>query len=332
MKIGETIDQIEPEPSMKNKSAFLVTGGAGYIGTAMVKMLSRSGETVVSMYRHRLPEPCDKVFPVCSDLTCEELLAAPLRGVGTVIHLAWDKNFIGLDPNIEPNPKDKKNWTKNIRILQNLISAMEKAKTERIIFVSAYGVGRTVSDPFLIEKYIGEYVVLNSKIPEKLILRPSILYGGGGNRDRFLQVIRRLMRFPGFYPVPKCRHKIHPIFVDDFAKLCGKLAGSKLDEPVKVYDLIGEEGLKIEEIFKQVSEKYGKNTKIPLGSMIGSSLLPLFEKDLKNDKVEIKLRHLLALGIKNPLLQQRAESHNLLGKQILFQEGLNRSFNETTVQ
>ena len=137
--------------------AVLVTGGSGYLGSSVVRHLSLAGETVVSMYRHRLPEPCARVFPVCSDLSNAELLAAPLRGVHTVIHLAWDNTFTGPGCELSSDPSDEKNLTKNIRTLKTLLQAMETARTKRLIFMSAMGAGRHAESGFLTKKYLGEF-------------------------------------------------------------------------------------------------------------------------------------------------------------------------------
>ena len=107
--------------------AILVAGGSGFIGKHLVKHLSKCGETVVSMYHHRLPEPMQNVFPVCSDLSSVELLGAPLRGVKSVVYLAWENSFIGPDQEWDV---DLLHPTRppNVKMLENLLRAMEHTK------------------------------------------------------------------------------------------------------------------------------------------------------------------------------------------------------------
>lgn len=308
----------------EGSTAILVTGGSGYVGTELVKRLASMDETVVSMYRHRLPEPRENVFPVCSDLRSEELLAAPLRGVETVIHLAWEKNLVGPEQALGSWGAGKNDVkTSNIKLLQNLLAAMEKANTKRIIFVSAFGAAFHVQDPFLYEKYCGELCILNSKIPEKIIVRPGILYGGDENRDRFIATIRRVMRFPGIYPVPKFNGLFYPLHIVDFINGLTSLVRRPLKEQNKIIDILGKEGLKIDEIFKLVAESDTRTSKIGIGGFMGNALLRLFEKDLKNNHNPVRLKNYLVFkkAEKIPLMLDET-IQSLKGQSKGFKDGL----------
>ena len=311
----------------EGSSAILVTGGSGYVGTELVKSLASMGETVVSMYRHRLPEPREHVFPVCSDLASEELLAAPLRGVEVVVHLAWERNLLGPEQGSGVSSVAKNEpKTNNIRLLRNLVAAMEKAKTKRIIFVSAFGADFHAEDAFLREKYCGEICVLNSKIPEKVIVRPGIIYGGDPKRDRFINIIRRIMRFPGLYPVPKVTGRLYPLHIADLVKGIIDLVRRPLEEPNKLLDFLGGEGLKIEEVFKLIAESENKSGKIGVGSFLGNVLLSLFEKDFKNDQSLVRLKNYLVFNKidDSKLILDASIQKNLKGHGKSFKDGVRR--------
>ncbi len=309
-----------------HKPAILVTGGSGYIGQHLVRKLSEKKETVVSMYRHRLPEPQEGVFPVCSDMSSTQLLAAPLRGVNTVVHLAWERSLIGPPTSTLPKgPHDFKHFSRNLRQLENLLRAMEKAATERIVFVSAIGAGQGAKEQFLKEKYLAELLILNSKVPEKIIVRPSVIFGGHSGQDRFIRSIIKIMKFPGFYPVPSKKESLSPLHIEDLTKFLHRLCHKKLEDPVSVIDITGGESYKIDELFKLVSDYYAKGSRFAVRNLIGNSLVSLMERESNEDTTHPKLRHFLALGghtdkkvrLDNPLAEEIPE--NLLGfKKMLF--------------
>ncbi len=279
-----------------DQAAVLVTGGAGFIGKSVVSNMASNGQTVVSMYHHRLPEPLANVYPVCSDMGSSELIAAPLRGVETVVHLAWQGNFIGPNEQIQWSLESDK-LGPNIDALKNLINAMERVGTKRIVFLSPIGAGRNASSPYLQEKYLAEFFILNSKIPEKIIIRSSIVCGG--SNDRFLRSILRVMQFPAFYPVPTSKETLRPVHIQDLVSLLSKVAVTEdFSGSAAILEMTGKEAYTVDELFKMVSARYVKGTKIPIRGPIGNSLLPLFERESKaaTHDSTIKLKHYLTLG------------------------------------
>ena len=260
-----------------SEEAVLVTGGSGFVGRNLVPRLTSQGRSVVSMYHLRLPDPLSNVYPVCSDLSSVDLLAAPLRGVDTVIYLAWEKNFMGSQDEINFDPNFEK-LSKNVQLLHNLIKAMEKAGTKRLIFLSAIGASRRAKTAFLKEKYLAEFAVLNSKISEKVIVRSSLIYRPNATQDFFIQAVMNLMKFPGFYPVPRVEGKISPILIDDLAQVLCDLTRTHMTEHSAIVEVSGGEELKVEDIFKLVSEKFAKGSRIQLRGSLGNSLVPIFER------------------------------------------------------
>lgn len=290
-------NQSEDELSTKEgqEDAILVTGGSGFIGRHLVKKLSKTNKTVVSMYHHRLPEPLPKVYPVCSDLGSVELLKAPLRGVDTVVYLAWENTFTGSEENIDIDLKSNR-VPRNIQMLRNLLQAMEDAKTKRFIFMSANGANRYAQNSFLKEKYFAELVVLNSDIPEKIVLRPSVIYGDDNKYDRFIDSILNIMKFPGIYPVPKFNELIAPIHIDDIVSTIYELTKVEMVEPSTIIDIVGRDKYKVEELFKLVSDRFSKRAKLQIRGVIGEALLPIFEKNSRTAPNMPRLREILSLS------------------------------------
>lgn len=267
------------EPKGPVEPAVMVTGAAGYVGRRLVQGLANHSRTVVALYHHRLPESLDHSYPVCSDMSSPELMAAPLRGVETVVHLAWDGGIGGPLAEVgQWTTHDASKATRNAQMLSNLVTAMERAGTRRIVFVSALGASPTSESAFLRDKYLGEFLVLNSKIPEKVILRTSVVWGGQSHDDPFLRTILRVMRYP-IYPVPKAQARLAPIYVDDLCSSLVKACEKKLGRPTALAELDGGETYAVDEIFKIVSDNLTKKSKLALGGFLGQTLLPLFERE-----------------------------------------------------
>jgi NADH dehydrogenase len=257
--------------------ATMVVGGSGFIGRHLVKRLSEEENSVVSVYHRRLPEPLAHVYPVCSDLSSIDLLAAPLRGVKTVYYLAWENSFISSSDPLHFD-LDFSKCSHNISMFNNLLRAMEHAGTQRLIFLSTLGAGRKASTNFLKEKYLAEFAALNSSIPEKLILRSGVVFSESIADDPLLSSISDLMKFPLFYPVPSFKGRLFPINISDLVDILMKLGTLDLTEKSGVFEVSGQDSISVSELFKIIADKYTKGTRIKLSGIFGDKLLPLFEK------------------------------------------------------
>ncbi len=270
------------DPKAPAEPAVMVTGAAGYIGRRMVQALAKESRTVVALYHHRLPESLDHSYPVCSDMSSPELMAAPLRGVEMAVHLAWDGGIGGPLADVGRwTAHDAPRATRNAQMLANLITAMERAGTRRIVFVSALGASPKAESAFLRDKYLGEFLVLNSAIPEKVIVRSAVVWGGQSHDDPFLRSILRVMRYP-VYPVPKAQRQLAPLHVDDLCATLLKACEATMERPTALVELDGGEKYPVDEIFRMVSENLTKKSKLALGGFLGQTLLPFFEREGPN--------------------------------------------------
>ena len=255
------------------EKAIMVTGCSGFIGTKLISKLSSLDHTVVAMYKQHLPQPMAHVYPVCSDMSSSQLILAPLRGVDTVVHLAWTSPYLGASEKntdlLESN---------NITILKNLISAMEKARTQKIIYISALGASKDSSSVFLKEKYLSEFYILNSNIPHKVIIRSSIVYDPEKPDDRFISSILKTMHYPLIYPVPNAKQLLAPISISDIVDVIIKCSTMEIKDELSFIELSSKESYKTEEIFKFILDRYIKTSKIQLKGTLAKLVLPLIEK------------------------------------------------------
>jgi nucleoside-diphosphate-sugar epimerase len=273
--------------------SILVTGGSGFVGRYLVKQLSKKDRTVISLYRHKLPEPMSQVYPVCSDMSSPDLLLAPLRGIHTVIHLAWEGSFINQGLN-SSSSMETSQLTSNAKMTKNLLQAIKKSNVKRLIFVSVIGASAEADSSFLREKYLTELLVLNSKVEEKIILRAPIAMGEGGASDRIVQTILNLMRMPAVYPVPFSKQTINPVHVEDIVKVISKFVEIKMTKKAVVCELTGSSSYRIDEFFQLIGQKYQNGQKkIPIKGFMGNQLYHLMERDHKRLNRPPKLKELL---------------------------------------
>lgn len=309
----------EPNQHDPVHGSVLVTGSSGFLGSRLVRTLAERRSSVIAMYYHKLPDAVTNVYPICSDMSSPELLATPLRGVDTVFHLAWGSEPPGPAEAGFSTDLDAARLPKNAAITKNLILAMERAGTKRLVFVSAIGASRYASEHFLREKYLAELFVLNSKIPEKIVIRPSIVCGKDGQNDPFVKSIMRVMRFPVVYPVPKSKEVVAPIDADDLVRILITAYRQELVESAGILEVTGSEAYKVSEIFKLVSAKFGGGARLPLGGFFGNRLASLIERDSSRNASVPRLKDFLVLASKgeasvnegnamNPMIPKRLNS------------------------
>ncbi len=127
-----------------------VTGGAGFIGRALVAQLAQRGDEVVALVRE--PDRAghiahDRVRLVRSDLGSANALAVQLRGADAVIHAAGSYR-IGIKRSERP-----KMWDANVGATERVLDAAIAAGVARIVYVSTNGVygdtkGQIVDETF----------------------------------------------------------------------------------------------------------------------------------------------------------------------------------------
>lgn len=279
------------------RDAILVAGSAGFIGRPLLRRLAEQGRPVVSLYHAHLPEPLAHMMPIFADMLRAEHLTTALRNVSTVVHLAWSQSFRSQWEEAVFAQEGQKQDSRNILMVKNLVHAMEEAGTKRIIFVSALGASRHTDSWYLQEKYFAELVILNSKIPEKVILRSPLVFGEISAKDRLVTAVEKLMRFPWFYPVPKYEGHLSPIHVNDLCEILIRLIDVNVVSSAQLIEVQGSETLAIDEIFRFVSQGIGKGSHFALKGFLGAALAPLFEKIQRRKQENTpQLRDLLTVG------------------------------------
>ncbi|GAH94245.1 unnamed protein product, partial [marine sediment metagenome] len=111
--------------------AILVTGGSGFIGTALTQKLLGKGHRVYSVSRHP-PEPADNLIPLVGDITQPNLGLAemkPLKDITIVYHLAGIHSLRQAD-------KDSSIWKTNVEGTKSVLEFCLKHDIPKLFFTS----------------------------------------------------------------------------------------------------------------------------------------------------------------------------------------------------
>jgi uncharacterized protein YbjT (DUF2867 family) len=216
----------------------LVTGGTGFVGSAIVTQLHNAGHTVHILSRKKhAPHPIG-VETHRGDILRSDSLANAFVGMEAVIHLA------GIISEAGNQTYDNV----HLRGTHNVIQAAKRAGARRFLHMSALGTRPNASSRYHQSKWAGEELVSGSGL-DWTIFRPSIIYGpNDGFVNRFATLIRALPIVP---IVGNGETKFQPVPVDDVAHAFAQ----SLTEPQAIgetFDLCGGETWTLNEIVDQI--------------------------------------------------------------------------------
>ena len=204
----------------------LVTGGGGFLGTALVKLLSQRGLAVRSLNRRHYPHLQKlQVEQVQGDIADPRVVSRAVEGCQTIFHTAAKAGIWGRDQDYERI---------NVQGTHNVIAACQAHGSRRIIYSSSpsvvfsgldlEGVDESVPYSSRFEaaypetKARAEQIILASNTASlaTISIRPHLIWGPGDNNllPRILARARRgqLRRIGHRDPL------IDPIYIDNAAE------------------------------------------------------------------------------------------------------------------
>lgn len=185
----------------------LVTGATGFIGRALVRQLSNTGQEVRVLLRPsprspRLPKGVPVEVSVVS-LNDERGVRAALRGIDQVIHLASAASLGRRGSLLATDIEGTRTLARNAK----------DAGVERLLFLSHVGADRASAFPIHKAKGIAEEHIRRSGVPHTII-RSTIVFGPEDGLTNNIAATLRYMPF--LFPIPgDGRILLQPLWVED---------------------------------------------------------------------------------------------------------------------
>lgn len=278
----------------------LISGGTGFIGQAVAKMLLKNGQTVRILTRQIL---VSQTF-FTGDITKPETLAGVCDGIDIVIQCA---QFPG-----HPFENKRKHYTYfEVDALgtENLAKAAKATGVKHFIYISGAGTDGKKLEPWFKAKWYAEQAIHGTGIPAT-ILRPSMVYGPG---DKSLNCLLKMAKFFPILPlIVGGKNHVQPIFVEDLAEIVAVAVETAGDQN-RVLDVGGPEEMTMKELLQQALKITGRRRlffpvpKFPL-KMLGLKAVDFITMDvhiniepLKKTFPQIKLKS-LEEGLKSYLI------------------------------
>lgn len=268
----------------------LVTGGAGYIGSHLVRRLAAAGEPVRALVRDRarveregrLPGP--EVEIVVQDVRSPAGLTQAMQGVRTVIHTVA----------IAIEKAGQRYEVTNFQGTVNVVTAAKSAGVRRFIHLSQMGADPNLPYRFLASKGRAQAYVAASGL-DWTSFRPSVVWGP---EDEFANTFARLVPFtPLIFPiVGGATSRFEPLWVEDLVTSVMKVLGDKSTFGQE-YELGGPEVLTLGQIERRTLQAIGaRRLFIRLPLPVLRLVVALMERILPSPPVTRSLLELLAVS------------------------------------
>lgn len=293
---------------MKEKTV-LVTGVAGFVGEYVLEALKQTSYQIKGLVRQESQAAKLSgygVEPVIGDVTRPETLAAGLKGVDAIIHLA------AVNRNRGEATMDAINYRGTI----NLIGAAKAAGVRRLVQVIGIGADSRRSSPLSRTQGLAAEALVGSEIPGT-VLEAGVIFGRG---DAFGTMLAGLARISPIAVTPgDGKAHFQPVAVQDVAQA----AINALEMPEtggKRYQIVGPDALMLDEIVSLLLDAAGmKRLKLHVPPVLLRPAARLMESVFAEPPVTSALLDLLELDI----LAGENASELFLGRRPLkFEENL----------
>lgn len=245
----------------------LVTGGTGFVGRNIVKLLTAHGHKVRCLVRHpdTASETDDSVEFVKGDVTDLQSVVSSAEGIDAAIHL------VGI---IQEHGQQTFQAV-HVEGTRNVVLALKEKGVKRLVHMSALGTQKDAISRYYQTKWEAEEIVRSSGL-DYTIFRPSIIVGEG---DGFTTTLIDLVTKGPVVPViGSGEYQMQPIPVEDVAA-CFVSALENNEHIRKTYELCGREALTFNQMLDEVMSALGiSKSKVHMPMGVVSSGVRLLEK------------------------------------------------------
>ncbi|MEY3954160.1 MAG: hypothetical protein RLZZ397_1040 [Pseudomonadota bacterium] len=246
-------------------------GGHGFIGSALMQRLLQAGARVKVISRRASPTrplPEGATWHTVSSSNVDSLQRA-LSGADAVV------NLVGVLQSERAQPWGPAFDEAHVQLPKRLAQAMQTAGVQRLVHISALGVGDGAPSMYLRSKTAGEAVLRQASHLQLTVLRPSVVFGAG---DSFVNLFARLAKYSPFIPLATAQAQFQPVSVSD---LCTAILHS-LEHASTIgstYDCVGPEVFSLGEIVKLAAQASGHPRWVcPLPDSVARAQAWLFEQ------------------------------------------------------
>lgn len=224
-----------------------VSGGTGFVGRHVVRLLADEGHSVVVIARGIDPNPPPSVRHVTwvhGSVTDRKLLESTLAGCDAVAHLA------GI--NLE---RPGQSFTDvHVTGTRNVVDAARANGVTKVVLLSFLRARPGTSSPYHESKWLAEEIVRNCGL-DYTIFKSGVIYGRGDHMlDHLSKVLHSLPVFPlvGFTD-----RGVRPVAVADAAwAIAASLIGNRLDNMTVA--LLGPDEMPLGEAVRRVAAATGR--------------------------------------------------------------------------
>lgn len=263
----------------------LVSGGTGFVGSAIVHELRRRGEQVAVLGRdaRKIRERFGaEVAAREGDVRDPHTLAEAMAGIDVVVNAVQFPN--------SPIENRRKGWTFeeiDLKGTRNQVDAAKAAGVRRFVYVSGVGASKEADRHWFRYKWEAEAYLRDSGL-EWVIVRPTWVYGPGDvSLNRFLGFARLLPFVPMF---GKGEQPMQPVFIDDVGRACAD-AALRPEAAGELFELGGPDVMTMNDVVRTALEVMGKKRGLlhqpaALGKAIGTLTAVLPSPPLSADAID----------------------------------------------